>query len=197
MPKKATKAPARPRAKPALVATPEIDLEDPSLFINRELSLLEFQRRVLAEAADPGNKLLERIKFLSIFSSNLDEFFMVRVAGIMQQVEKNVFDPTPDGRTPQQQLAAIGQVVRHSPPTPIRSIATNCSPASAKTASTSSITPTSTTNRRRRPTITSTGSSSPFSLRWHPIPAGPSRISRTSRSAWRCLWKTAKSASHG
>jgi polyphosphate kinase len=112
MPKKATKAPARPRAKPALVATPEIDLEDPSLFINRELSLLEFQRRVLAEAADPGNKLLERIKFLSIFSSNLDEFFMVRVAGIMQQVEKNVFDPTPDGRTPQQQLAAIGQVVR-------------------------------------------------------------------------------------
>src|SRR5579871_4631404 len=91
---------------------PAIDLHDPSLFISRELSLLEFQRRVLAEAADPANKLLERIKFLSIFSSNIDEFFMVRVAGIMQQVEKNVVELSPDGKTPHQQLAAMGEVTR-------------------------------------------------------------------------------------
>src|ERR1035441_10839605 len=80
--KRASRAALKPEPAPA------VDLHDPSLFISRELSLLEFQRRVLAEAADPANKLLERIKFLSIFSSNIDEFFMVRVAGIMQQVEK-------------------------------------------------------------------------------------------------------------
>src|SRR5215471_1325007 len=97
----------RPAVKPAAT-----NLHDPSLFISRELSLLEFQRRVLAEAADPNNKLLERVKFLSIFSSNVDEFFMVRVAGIMQQVEQNVVELSPDGKTPQQQLTAIGEVAR-------------------------------------------------------------------------------------
>ena len=86
------------------VTAPAIDLYDPALFISRELSLLEFQRRVLAEAADPSNKLLERIKFLSIFSSNIDEFFMVRVAGIMQQVEQGVVELSPDGKTPHQQI---------------------------------------------------------------------------------------------
>ncbi len=100
------------RAALKSVPAPVVDLRDPSLFISRELSLLEFQRRVLAEAADPANKLLERIKFLSIFSSNIDEFFMVRVAGIMQQVEKNVVELSPDGKTPQQQLNAIGDAVR-------------------------------------------------------------------------------------
>src|ERR1700759_3082416 len=98
------------RAK--VTPVPTVDLHDPSLFISRELSLLEFQRRVLAEAADPGNKLLERIKFLSIFSSNIDEFFMVRVAGIMQQVEQGVVELSHDGKTPHQQLAAIGEVAR-------------------------------------------------------------------------------------
>jgi polyphosphate kinase len=93
-------------------AATAIDLHDPSLLISRELSLLEFQRRVLAEAADPANRLLERIKFLSIFSSNIDEFFMVRVAGIMQQVEQGVLELSHDGKTPQQQLAAIGEVAR-------------------------------------------------------------------------------------
>jgi polyphosphate kinase len=105
---------SKKRASHALksVPPPTVDLHDPSLFISRELSLLEFQRRVLAEAADPANKLLERVKFLSIFSSNIDEFFMVRVAGIMQQVEKNVVELSPDGKTPQQQLKAIEDATR-------------------------------------------------------------------------------------
>src|SRR5580692_4396261 len=60
-------------------------LDDPSLYMNRELSLLEFQRRVLDEARDPGNKLLERVKFASILVSNLDEFYMVRVAAMKQK----------------------------------------------------------------------------------------------------------------
>jgi polyphosphate kinase len=63
------------------------DLDDPRHYLGRETSLLEFQRRVLQEAQDPSNPLLERVKFLGIFSSNLSEFFMVRVAGLKQQIE--------------------------------------------------------------------------------------------------------------
>ncbi len=80
---------------------------DPSLFINRELSWLEFNARVLNEAFDERNRLLERLKFLAIFSTNLDEFYMVRVAGLRRQVAAGVVQTPPDGMTPQGQLEAI------------------------------------------------------------------------------------------
>jgi polyphosphate kinase len=82
-------------------------LDDPSLFINRELSWLEFNARVLAEAADPKVPLYERLKFLAIFSANLDEFFMVRAAGLQAQLSGEIEEAPPDGMTPLQQLAAI------------------------------------------------------------------------------------------
>ncbi len=89
-----------PHEKPTIPA-------DAPQYLNRELSLLEFFRRVLEEAQDETNPLLERVKFLSIVGSNLAEFYMVRVAGVKQQIEAGVFDLTPDGMTPAEQLAAI------------------------------------------------------------------------------------------
>ena len=80
---------------------------DPSLFINRELSLLDFQRRVLEEAQDSSNPPLDRVMFLSFVGSNVDEFFMVRVAGLKRQIEKGVMESGPDAMTPAEQLRAI------------------------------------------------------------------------------------------
>jgi polyphosphate kinase len=90
--------------------SPQIDLDDPKNYINRELSMLEFQRRVLEEAQDETNPLLERVKFLAIVGSNLDEFFMVRVAGLKKQIEAGVHETPPDGMSPAEQLAAIRKV---------------------------------------------------------------------------------------
>jgi len=88
-------------------AVPEVSLDDPALYLNRELSLLEFQRRVLEEARDARNKLLERVKFLTIVSSNLDEFFMVRVAALKQKLSAGRQDLSIDGKTVAQQLSAV------------------------------------------------------------------------------------------
>ena len=83
-----------------------------SLFLNRELSWLEFNRRVLHEAEDPRNPLLERLKFVAIFDNNLDEFFMKRVGGLKQQLASQILELPPDGLTPRQQIATIDAVVR-------------------------------------------------------------------------------------
>ncbi|MCL7453231.1 MAG: RNA degradosome polyphosphate kinase, partial [Anaerolineae bacterium] len=88
-----------------------VDLDAPSLFINRELSFLQFNWRVLEEALDERHPLLERVKFLSIFSSNLDEFFMIRVSGLRRQLAANIVETPPDGMTPAEQLMAIRQEV--------------------------------------------------------------------------------------
>ncbi|WP_431627267.1 polyphosphate kinase 1 [Alkalinema pantanalense] len=85
----------------------EIDLTDPQYYFNRELSWIEFNSRVLHEAFDPRTPLLERLKFLAIFSSNLDEYFMVRVAALKQQIEAEVRKLSADGKTPQEQLGLI------------------------------------------------------------------------------------------
>ena len=92
--------------------TSTIDLKDPEYYFNRELSWLEFNDRVLHEALDSRTPLLERLKFMAIFSTNLDEFYMVRVAGLKQQVEANVNKLTADGRDPSQQLIEISERLR-------------------------------------------------------------------------------------
>ncbi len=105
-PRKST--PATPKVRRRRKADdPGLFLDNPNLYVNRELSLLSFQRRVLDEALDEANPLLERVKFLGILGSNLDEFFMVRAAGLKQQIDAGIQEPGPDGMTPRQQLEAI------------------------------------------------------------------------------------------
>lgn len=93
----------------AVSSAPELD--SPELYLNPHLSLLAFQRRVLEEAQDPNNPLLERVKFVSILGSNMDEFFMVRVAGLWQQLETRTTEISMDGRSPTEQLKLIRQEV--------------------------------------------------------------------------------------
>ena len=99
--------PAASDAGPASAAT-----GDPSRFLNRDLEWLEFNRRVLDMAADDSVPLLERVRFLSIFSNNLDEFFMKRVGALRQQIEEGTASPVPDALTPEQQMQAIRERVQ-------------------------------------------------------------------------------------
>ena len=81
--------------------------KDPKNFFNRDLSWVEFNKRVLAEALNPDLPLLEKVKFISIFSSNLDEFYMIRISGLKEQVAANIHEPTIDGLTPLEQVRQI------------------------------------------------------------------------------------------
>ena len=103
------------QSPPAIIDTiPESisDLDEPSLYFNRELSWLEFNRRVLEEAFDTRHPLLERVKFVAIFGSNLDEFIMTRYAGLKQQVYAGIVGTPPDGLAPSEQLMAIRKRLR-------------------------------------------------------------------------------------
>jgi polyphosphate kinase len=105
--------PLRADGAAAVAAAPEPpDLDSPVWYLNRELTWLEFNRRVLHEAEDERNPLLERVKFLAIVASNLDEFFMKRIGGLKQQVGAGLQEPSVDGRTPQQQIVECYAVVR-------------------------------------------------------------------------------------
>jgi polyphosphate kinase len=105
---------AQKTAKVTPEATPEasFDLDAHEWYLNRELTWLAFNSRVLHEGEDPRTPLLERVKFLAIVSSNLDEFFMKRIGGLMQQVGAGVTELSPDGRTPTEQIDACHEVVR-------------------------------------------------------------------------------------
>jgi polyphosphate kinase len=108
------------------------DLQDPGLYFNRELSWLEFNARVLELAGDASVPLLERLKFLSIVSNNLDEFFMVRVAGLHEQIDAGIEKPLQDGRTPIGTLAAIRAEVREHVARQCRSLERDLRPALAE-----------------------------------------------------------------
>ena len=104
--------PSDPRK--AVLSAPAVpaELSDPSLYLNRELTWLAFNERVLAEGEDDRTPLLERVKFLAIVASNLDEFFMKRIGGLKQQAAAGLQEKTVDGRTPRQQIDECYAAVR-------------------------------------------------------------------------------------
>lgn len=106
-----TSQPSSPQEVPMIAEKTEFDLSDPALYLNRELSWMEFNDRVLSQAADQRLPLLERVKFLAIYGSNMDEFFMKRIGGLKQQVAAGIQDITVDGRTPRQQIEACCQMM--------------------------------------------------------------------------------------
>ena len=137
------------------------DLSDPALYYNRELSWLQFNERVLELAEDTAIPLLERVKFCAIYSSNLDEFFMVRVAGLHDQIDAGIEKPLQDGRTPsgddRRDPAARARARARASRT---ASTTSCGPRWPSTGSGSSATPRSTARTARASTSASGARSS-------------------------------------
>ena len=143
------KVPEEPKRK---TAAPMRNLKKQrQLLINRELSWLEFNRRVLEEAVDPRHPLLERLKFLAIFSSNLDEFFMIRVSGLQEAVEAGITESSPDGLTSSEQLKQISTRLRPMLETQIRCLKTDVLPKLS--ASGIAIRPYGELNKREKKTV--------------------------------------------
>jgi polyphosphate kinase len=90
---------------------PHISLEDPRYYLNRHVQWLDFNRRVLEEARDPGNPLLERVKFLAITANNLDEFVEVRVSSFLQRIEHGSTERSPDGLSTEEELARVTEAM--------------------------------------------------------------------------------------
>src|SRR5215211_5598699 len=106
------RTPPRPALRVLPRAFDPADLKNPALYINRELSWLEFNERVLAQARDASHPLLERVKFLAITATNLDEFFMIRVSTTLKKLREGIDDVAPDGYNTEQQLDAMRQRAR-------------------------------------------------------------------------------------
>ena len=165
--------------------------DDPSLYFNRELSWLDFNDRVLQLAEDERVPLLERVKFCAIYTTNLDEYYMVRVAGLRDQIDAGVENPSQDGLIPSETIALIRERVlaqgrrltdcfeAHAAPGPGRAR----HPRGGRAAS-------STRSAARSSPGTSSGRSSPRSPRWRSRPAVRSPTSPTSLSASPCSCAT-------
>ena len=163
-------------------ATEPSDLDAPELYINRELSWVDFDDRVLQLAEDPDQPLLERCKFAAIFGSNLDEFFMIRVAGLHDQVDAGITAPKLDGRTPSETIDAIREKVLALVGAPVPDALARPAPVAGRARHPPGRRSTRSPARRAaRSTIASAARSSRCSRRWPSASAGRSPTSRTSR----------------